>query len=83
MQIVNRILKDKSTLTYTYTCVCKHCGFKKEIVIPRKNEIEIAQTPCDLCEKPIPQVVMPEPVVIKKIQTPVKKVKPHKKNRKK
>jgi len=87
MKIVNRVLKDKKNLTYTYTCVCRDCGNTITIVKPRKQEIEISQLPCDKCEKPIPQVVIPEVITPKQVfqpkaKTPVKKVKPTKKNRK-
>jgi len=92
MRILNKVLKDSATLTYTYTCVCKHCGFTKDVDKVEKKEIEISQLPCEVCQKPIPQVVMPtpEPVVNIGLRTPdviekkspVKKVKPHKKNRK-
>lgn len=84
MKIVNRVLKDKKTLTYTYSCVCTECGNAITIDKPRKKEIEIAQLPCDKCEKPIPQIVMPDHEITlpHKPKAPVKKVKPTKKNRK-
>ena len=95
MQIVNKVLLDKTNLTYTYFLVCKKCGYSTTVDKRERHEIEASQLQCDLCEKPIPQVVMPDPEVVvpkpeikqKQIQiqekiNPVKISKPHKKNRK-
>jgi hypothetical protein len=61
MQIVNKVLLDKTNLTYTYFLVCKKCGYSTTVDKRERYEIEASQLPCDLCEKPIPQVIVPVP----------------------
>lgn len=85
MRIINRVLKDKRTLTYAYTTKCTKCGFVQVISLPRKNEIIIAQTQCPQCsiEQPIPQTVIQEhEKKIRKSARKIKKVAPKKHNRK-
>jgi len=58
MLVYNKILKDRKTLTYTYFIKCKKCGYKTTVDYPIRNEISISRLSCDMCEKPIPQVII-------------------------
>lgn len=88
MNITNKILKDRATLTYTYSTKCIKCGYTETVDMPKKRELEISQLPCKKCyiPSPIPQVVIPEKPVVKQKPKPVKRIKkvtPKKSNRKK
>ena len=77
MRIINKVLKDKPTLTYTYTIRCAKCGYQDKKELLAKNEIDISRMKCPICDvvPPIPQRIIPEEPPKKIIKKPVTKVK--------